>query len=121
MAKSSEMAWLDAIEAEQSGDRAAALDAAKKTVSIDPAHADGWMGVARWSLPAETRGKQEMPDLKQSAMAMAARPSCSARSTYSSGWEAPVRKVKFEVAEISVNMGSDALERLAVYSRFVLF
>ena len=72
MAKSSEMAWLDASEAEQSGDRAAALDAAKKTVSIDPAHADGWMGVARWSLPAETRGKQEMPDLKQSAMAMAA-------------------------------------------------
>jgi len=72
MAKSSEMAWLDAIEAEQSGDRAAALDAAKKTVSIDPSHADGWMGVARWSLPAETRGKQEMPDLKQSAKAMAA-------------------------------------------------
>ena len=72
MAKSSEMAWLDAIEAEQSGDRAAALDAARKTVSIDPGHADGWMGVARWSLPAETKGRQEMPDLKQSAKAMAA-------------------------------------------------
>ena len=72
MAKSSEMAWLDAIEAEQSGDRAAALDAAKKTVSIDSGHADGWMGVARWSLPAETKGRQEMPDLKQSAKAMAA-------------------------------------------------
>jgi len=72
MAKSAEMTWLDAIEAEQSGDRATALDAAKKTVAIDPAHADAWMGVARWSLPVETRGRQEMPDLKQSAKAMAA-------------------------------------------------
>ena len=72
MAKSAEMAWLDAIEAEQSGDRATALDAAKKTVMIDPAHADAWMGVARWSLPVETKGRQEMPDLKQSAKAMAA-------------------------------------------------
>ena len=72
MAKSAEMTWLDAIEAEQSGDRETALEVAKKTVAIDPLHADGWMGVARWSLPTETRGKQEMPDLKQSAKAMAA-------------------------------------------------
>ena len=67
MAKSAEMTWLDAIEAEQSGDRAGALEAAKKTVAIDSIHGDGWMGVARWSLPAETRGKQVQPDLKQSA------------------------------------------------------
>ncbi|HJM23701.1 MAG TPA: hypothetical protein QF461_04385, partial [Candidatus Thalassarchaeum sp.] len=72
MAKSAEMTWLDAIEAEQSGDRAGALEAAKKTVAIDSIHVDGWMGVARWSLPAETRGKQVQPDLKQSAKSMTA-------------------------------------------------
>ena len=66
------MTWLDAIEAEQSGDRAGALEAAKKTVAIDPIHVDGWMGVARWSLPVETRGKQVQPDLKQSAKSMTA-------------------------------------------------
>ena len=67
MAKSAEMVWLDAVEAEQSGDRDAALEAARETVAIDPDHADAWMGVARWSLPAETRGRQEMPSLKQAA------------------------------------------------------
>ena len=72
MAKSAEMTWLDAIEAEQSGDRAGALEAAKKTVAIDSIHVDGWMGVARWSLPAETWGKQVQPDLKQSAKSMTA-------------------------------------------------
>ena len=72
MAKSAEMTWLDAIEAEQSGDRAGALEAAKKTVAIDSIHVDGWMGVARWSLPVETRGKQVQPDLKQSAKSMTA-------------------------------------------------
>ena len=72
MAKSAEMTWLDAIEAEQAGDRAGALEVAKKTVAIDPIHVDGWMGVARWSLPVETRGKQVQPDLKQSAKSMTA-------------------------------------------------
>ena len=72
MAKSAELTWLDALEAEESGDREAALGAAKKTVRIDPTHSDGWMGVARWTLPPETRGRQDMPDLQQSAKAMAA-------------------------------------------------
>ena len=72
MAKSAELTWLDALEAEESGDREAALGAAKKTVRIDPTHTDGWMGVARWTLPPETRGRQDMPDLQQSAKAMAA-------------------------------------------------
>ena len=39
-----------------------------------------------------------------SAMAMAERPSVAARSMYSSGWEAPVRKVKLEVIDSSANM-----------------
>ena len=72
MAKSAEMVWLDAVEAEQSGDRDAALEAARETVAIDPDHADAWMGVARWSLPAETKGRQEMPSLKQAAKAISA-------------------------------------------------
>lgn len=72
MAKSAEMVWLDAVEAEQSGDRGAALEAARETISIDPDHADAWMGVARWSLPVETKGRQEMPDLKQAAKAISA-------------------------------------------------
>ena len=72
MAKSAELTWLDALEAVESGDRGGALEAAKKTVRIDPTHSDGWMGVARWTLPPETRGRQDMPDLQQSAKAMAA-------------------------------------------------
>ena len=72
MAKSAEMTWLDAVEAEQSGDRVSSLEAARKTVAIDPTHVDGWMGVARWSLPTESRGKQVQPDLEQSAKAMTA-------------------------------------------------
>ena len=46
MAKSAELTWLDALEAVESGDRGGALEAAKKTVRIDPTHSDGWMGVA---------------------------------------------------------------------------
>tara|TARA_B100000929_G_scaffold155184_1_gene122942 strand:- start:66 stop:1133 length:1068 start_codon:yes stop_codon:yes gene_type:complete len=72
MAKSAELTWLDALEAEESGDREAALNNAKKTVRIDPAHSDGWMGVARWTLPPETKGRPDMPDLRQSAKAIAA-------------------------------------------------
>ena len=39
-----------------------------------------------------------------SVMAMAERPSVAARSMYSSGWEAPVRKVKLEVIDSSANI-----------------
>ena len=49
-----------------------ALEAARQTVAIDPYHADAWMGVARWSLPAETKGRQEMPSLTQAAKAISA-------------------------------------------------
>ena len=66
------MVWLDAVEAEGSGDREGALDAAKRVVEMDPGHTDGWMGVARWSLPAESKGRQQMPDLGQAAKSMAA-------------------------------------------------
>tara|TARA_B100000029_G_scaffold141453_2_gene136661 strand:+ start:1057 stop:2121 length:1065 start_codon:yes stop_codon:yes gene_type:complete len=72
MAETAEMVWLDALEAEESGDRAGALRAAKSVVEMDPMHTDGWMGVARWSLPPESRGHQQMPDLGQAAKSMAA-------------------------------------------------
>ena len=66
------MIWLDALEAEGSGDREGALEAAKRVVGMDPGHTDGWMGVARWSLPVESKGRQLMPDLGQAAKSMAA-------------------------------------------------
>jgi len=72
MAETAEMVWLDALEAEESGDRAGALEAAKSVVEMDPTHTDGWMGVARWSLPPESKGRQQMPDLSQAAKSMAA-------------------------------------------------
>jgi len=72
VADTAEMLWLDALEAEESGDRAGALDTATRVVEIDPVHVDGWMGVARWSLPPDSRGRQEMPDLSQAAKSMAA-------------------------------------------------
>ena len=56
MAKSAEMVWLDAVEAEQSGDRDAALEAARETVAIDPDHADAWMGVPAGRCPLRPRG-----------------------------------------------------------------
>ena len=72
MADTAEMVWLDALEAEDSGDRAGALEAAKSVVEMDPKHTDGWMGIARWSLPPESKGRQQMPDLSQAAKSMAA-------------------------------------------------
>ena len=72
MGDTAEMVWLDALEAEESGDRAEALEAANRVVEIDPEHSDGWMGVARWSLPPDSRGRQQMPDLGQAAKSMAA-------------------------------------------------
>tara|TARA_B100000700_G_scaffold255052_1_gene287622 strand:+ start:168 stop:1307 length:1140 start_codon:yes stop_codon:yes gene_type:complete len=72
MADTPEMVWLDALEAEGSGDRGGALEAAKRVVEMDPEHTDGWMGVARWSLPPESKGRQQMPDLGQAAKSMVA-------------------------------------------------
>ena len=62
-----------------------------------------------------------------SAIAMADRPVRAARSIYSSGWEAPVRKVKFDVILSSANMGSDQDQKTnrdtarPLCSTFVLF
>ena len=72
VADTPEMVWLDALEAEGSGDRGGALEAAKRVVEMDPEHTDGWMGVARWSLPPESKGRQQMPDLGQAAKSMVA-------------------------------------------------
>jgi len=72
VADTAEMIWLDALEAEGSGDRESALEAAKRVVEMEPEHTDGWMGVARWSLPLESKGRQQMPDLSQAAKSMAA-------------------------------------------------
>ena len=72
MAKSPEMLWLDAIEANESGNRDEALSLAEEVVSIDENHSDAWMGVAQWILPADSRGRQLMPDLAQASKSMSA-------------------------------------------------
>ena len=66
------MLWLDALEAEQNGDRGSAVSLAMDVVYIDDSHADAWMAIAQWRLPPMTRGRQEMPDLSQAAKAMSA-------------------------------------------------
>jgi len=70
--KSAEMLWLDALEAEQNGDRELAASLASDVVYIDDSHADAWMAIAQWSLPPSARGRQEMPNLAQTAKAMSA-------------------------------------------------
>ena len=72
MAKSAEMSWLDALDSRDKGDLDSALEIARETVYIDETHADAWMGIATWSLPEPTRGKQIQPSLEQSAKALAA-------------------------------------------------
>ena len=66
------MIWLDAIEANEAGDRVTALSLAEEVVSIDESHADAWFAIAQWVLPVDSRGKQEMPDMIQSSKSMAA-------------------------------------------------
>ncbi len=72
MAKSAEMIWLDAIEANENGDREAALSLAEEVVSIDESHADAWFAIAQWVLPIDARGKQQMPDIVQASKSLAA-------------------------------------------------
>ena len=50
------MLWLDAMEAEEGGDRKAALSLAREVVQIDPGHSQAWMAVAEWVLPAPSKG-----------------------------------------------------------------
>jgi len=72
MAKNAGTLWLDALEAEESGDRESALDLSQDVVHIDPSHSEAWMMIARMELPAATRGKQEMPGLSQTAKSVSA-------------------------------------------------
>jgi hypothetical protein len=72
MAKSAEMIWLDALEHRDNGDFNSAIETAKDVVHIDDTHADAWMGIATWSLPPPTRGKQIQPSLEQSAKSISA-------------------------------------------------
>ena len=66
------MIWLDAMEANEEGDRGAALAMAEEVVSLDEGHADAWFAIAQWTLPIDSRGKQMMPDMIQASKSMAA-------------------------------------------------
>ena len=66
------MIWLDAMEANENGDREEALKLAEEVVSLDEDHADAWFGIAQWTLPVDSRGKQMMPDMIQSSKTMVA-------------------------------------------------
>ena len=66
------MIWLDAMEANEDGNRKEALELAEKVVSLDDEHADAWFAVAQWTLPIDSRGKQIMPDMIQASKSMAA-------------------------------------------------
>ena len=66
------MIWLDAMEANENGDREEALTLAEEVVSLDEDHADAWFGIAQWTLPVDSRGKQMMPDMVQSSKTMTA-------------------------------------------------
>ncbi len=66
------MVWLDAMDANENGDREAALALAEEVVSLDEGHSDAWFGIAQWTLPVDSRGKQMMPDMFQSSRTMSA-------------------------------------------------
>ena len=66
------MIWLDAMEANENGDREEALKLAEEVVSLEEDHADAWFGIAQWTLPVDSRGKQMMPDMIQSSKTMSA-------------------------------------------------
>lgn len=70
--KDSEMLWLDALDAEEKGDRDAALAIAREVVEIDDEHSEAWMAIAQWSLPVISRGKQIMPNLNQASKSISA-------------------------------------------------
>ena len=66
------MIWLDAIEANEQGDREGALALAEEVVSLDEKHADAWFAIAQWTLPIDARGNQMMPDMIQASKSMSA-------------------------------------------------
>ena len=64
--------WLDAIDAEERGDRQETLRICKELVALEPDNSDAWMTIARMELPAPSKGKQEMPSLLQAAKSVTA-------------------------------------------------
>ena len=64
--------WLDAIDAEERGDRQETLRICKELVAVEPDNSDAWMTIARMELPAPSKGKQEMPSLLQAAKSITA-------------------------------------------------
>ena len=64
--------WLDAIDAEERGDRQETLRICKDLVVAEPENSDAWMTISRMELPAPTKGKQEMPSLLQEAKSITA-------------------------------------------------
>lgn len=64
--------WLDAIDAEERGDREETLRICKELVVLEPDNPDAWMTIARMELPAPSKGKQEMPSLLQTAKSVSA-------------------------------------------------
>ncbi|DAC40468.1 MAG TPA: hypothetical protein HA314_03300 [Candidatus Thalassarchaeaceae archaeon] len=64
--------WLDAIDAEERGDRQETLRICKELVAVEPDNSDAWMTIARMELPAPSKGKQEMPSLLQAAKSVTA-------------------------------------------------
>ena len=72
MVHDADILWEDALELEQSGELSDALSLAKRVTSLDPEHIDAWMAIARLSLPSINRGRQDDPDLSQTASALSA-------------------------------------------------
>ena len=72
MAKSAELIWLDAMEANEAGDRQEALALAEEVVSLVDGHSDAWFAIAQWTLPIDSRGNQMMPDMIQASKSMSA-------------------------------------------------
>ena len=64
--------WLDAIDAEERGDRQETLRICRELVALEPDNSDAWMTIARMELPAPSKGKQEMPSLLQAAKSVTA-------------------------------------------------
>ena len=48
--------WLDAIDAEERGNRQETLRICKELVAVEPDNSDAWMTIARMELPAPSKG-----------------------------------------------------------------
>ncbi|MDP7002406.1 MAG: hypothetical protein QF911_02385 [Candidatus Thalassarchaeaceae archaeon] len=72
MTKSAELLWLDAIEAEERGERGLAISLARDVVNIDESNTEAWMAIAQWTITDSSEGRRRMPELAQAAKAMSA-------------------------------------------------